>query len=519
MPTTAPSPNNQHHHHPTTSSTSISSTASYTYATTDLNSMNGVSMAVVGNRRNDSLPTDPYTTTAPSQAATFEDQSPSVSNSNTRSRSSFLDQVKTWDTEQVSRWLTDSNVGQYADLFQSQDILGNVLLDVDQTALKEMGVRSVGDRVKIIVAIKNLRMKCLSAARGEQRQQLHSRNGSGGPLSPLGAGLSRNGSLASSMGSIRRPVGAGRIPPPLHLSQSNSSSTSTDLPQAWQPLSTPNTANRQNSTSGHLTSSSGGSISNGASPRSGLPASPRAALPLPSLGPPRALPPLTYTRDVRTGSPVVPDRRPLIPANPGRSQPGLGQSRSGSSISQQQQQPQHRKTNSGGSNRLYSTPSASSSSQPYTSQSPTTSDGFINTSYGRALPPTTQLQNNTKALLLPSPAFNNNPLLSPVSELSDSPRSVSSPYSASRNNFHSSSASTPPTTTTPNTGGSQSSLDAVMRKAIKFIGTDGVSKMIAVSDCGDGREVLERVLKKFTGGAEEDLNGWGVFSSGVDGLG
>lgn len=483
--------------------------------------MNGVSTAVVGNRRNDSLPTDPYSTgTAPSQTATFDEQSPS--NPSTRSRSSYLDQVKTWDSEQVSRWLTDSNVGQYADLFQSQDILGNVLLDVDQTALKEMGVRSVGDRVKIIVAIKTLRTKCLSAARGEQRLQIHSRNGSGGALSPLGTGgLSRNGSLASSMGSIRRPVGAGRVPPPLHLSQSNSSSTSTDLPQAWQPLSTPNTVNRQNSTSGHLTSGSGGSISDSASPRSALPGSPRAALPLPSLGPPRALPPLTYNRDVRTGSPVVADRRPLVPANPGRAQPGLGQSRSGSSISQQQQQqqqPQHRKTNSGGSNRLYSASSATSSSQPYTSQSPTTSDGFISTSYGRALPSTTQLQNNTKALLLPSPALNNNPILSPVSELSDSPRSVSSPYSASRNNFLSSSSS-PPSTTTPNTGGSQSSLDAVMRKAIKFIGTDGVSKMIAVSDCGDGREVLERVLKKFTGGAEEDLNGWGVFSSGVDGLG
>jgi mitogen-activated protein kinase kinase kinase len=76
-----------------------------------------------------------------------------------------------------------------------------------------------------------------------------------------------------------------------------------------------------------------------------------------------------------------------------------------------------------------------------------------------------------------------------------------------------------------------------MRKAIKFVAEDGVSKMIAVSDCIDGREVLERVLRKFhqkgTGNGaaagvaspelssgmtlDESLDEWGVFSIGADG--
>ncbi|PRQ71551.1 hypothetical protein AAT19DRAFT_10409, partial [Rhodotorula toruloides] len=66
-----------------------------------------------------------------------------------------------WDDSHVSLWLSQSLPPSistlYAPLFASNDIRGSVLLEVDQLALKEMGVRSVGDRVKICVAIKGLR--------------------------------------------------------------------------------------------------------------------------------------------------------------------------------------------------------------------------------------------------------------------------------------------------------------------------------------------------------------------------
>jgi mitogen-activated protein kinase kinase kinase len=62
-----------------------------------------------------------------------------------------------------------------------------------------------------------------------------------------------------------------------------------------------------------------------------------------------------------------------------------------------------------------------------------------------------------------------------------------------------------------------------MRKAVKFTEETGASKMIAVSDCKNGREVLVRALRKFqrltgTSGAEvEELEEWGVFATTSDG--
>ena len=86
----------------------------------------------------------------------------------------YLAFIKSWDDDHVGRWLYEVHVGQYADVFRTNDIRGDVLLDVDQQALKEMGVRSVGDRVKIMVAIKALRQRCVKATvsipRSEERR-------------------------------------------------------------------------------------------------------------------------------------------------------------------------------------------------------------------------------------------------------------------------------------------------------------------------------------------------------------
>jgi mitogen-activated protein kinase kinase kinase len=55
----------------------------------------------------------------------------------------FLEWLKAWDDAQVARWLNDIRCGSHVSTFASNDIRGNVLLDVDQQALKEMGVQSV----------------------------------------------------------------------------------------------------------------------------------------------------------------------------------------------------------------------------------------------------------------------------------------------------------------------------------------------------------------------------------------
>lgn len=57
----------------------------------------------------------------------------------------FLEWIRSWDDEQVANWLADNRCGAHAQTFANNDIRGNVLLDVDQQALKEMGVQSVSN--------------------------------------------------------------------------------------------------------------------------------------------------------------------------------------------------------------------------------------------------------------------------------------------------------------------------------------------------------------------------------------
>lgn len=73
---------------------------------------------------------------------------------------SFYKKVHDWGDDEVSKFLVDHNCSVYVHLFKSNDIKGDNILDVDQHALKEMGVNVIGDRVRIAVAINGLRNKC-----------------------------------------------------------------------------------------------------------------------------------------------------------------------------------------------------------------------------------------------------------------------------------------------------------------------------------------------------------------------
>jgi hypothetical protein len=59
-----------------------------------------------------------------------------------------------------------------------------------------------------------------------------------------------------------------------------------------------------------------------------------------------------------------------------------------------------------------------------------------------------------------------------------------------------------------------------MRKAVKFTSADGVTtRVLAVADAKDGREVLSRVMRKFGARDGEDVEGWGVWTTEVSGAG
>ena len=68
-----------------------------------------------------------------------------------------IDLVQQWDEATVGEWLKSVNCGKYRQLFASNNINGDALLDCDQNILKEVGVTKVGDRIRIMVAVKSLR--------------------------------------------------------------------------------------------------------------------------------------------------------------------------------------------------------------------------------------------------------------------------------------------------------------------------------------------------------------------------
>lgn len=70
-----------------------------------------------------------------------------------------LDAIRSWDEKRVGDWLHTIRCGQYEQLFKTNNFNGDNLLECDQKILQEMGIKKIGDRVRIFVAIKQLRNK------------------------------------------------------------------------------------------------------------------------------------------------------------------------------------------------------------------------------------------------------------------------------------------------------------------------------------------------------------------------
>jgi mitogen-activated protein kinase kinase kinase len=76
-----------------------------------------------------------------------------------------IDLVQQWDEATVGEWLKSVNCGKYRQLFEKNNINGDALLDCDQNILKEVGVTKVGDRIRIMVAVKALRNHAISQSK------------------------------------------------------------------------------------------------------------------------------------------------------------------------------------------------------------------------------------------------------------------------------------------------------------------------------------------------------------------
>ncbi|KAG8733179.1 ATP binding [Ceratobasidium sp. 423] len=162
---------------------------------------------------------------------------------------SYADFVRGWNDEQIALWLSSLGCAHQASTFGENDIRGNVILDLDQHALKEMEITSVGDRIKILNAIKSLRQQCSKGAGPTPRVLLN-----GGSTSratsqyEITNGVQRSSSFRHTNGSdgnrddsitaARRSSGGRRLdggrPPPLNITQS----ATRDLPQLSANIAT-----------------------------------------------------------------------------------------------------------------------------------------------------------------------------------------------------------------------------------------------------------------------------------------
>ncbi|KAI9888939.1 MAG: ATP binding [Vezdaea aestivalis] len=115
------------------------------------------------------------------------------------------DLIRSWDERSVAQWLKSINCGQYEPIFKANHFNGENLLECDQAVLKELGIKKIGDRVRIFVGIKNLRTEAYGKRRRRVRDSLpvlenpsYTPPSSGSPRPHATAARDRTPALSSS---------------------------------------------------------------------------------------------------------------------------------------------------------------------------------------------------------------------------------------------------------------------------------------------------------------------------------
>lgn len=67
--------------------------------------------------------------------------------------------ISAWDHQHIAAFLTQYKCAHHAPAFKDNDINGTVILDLGQDELRELGVVKVGERVRLLSGIKELRRK------------------------------------------------------------------------------------------------------------------------------------------------------------------------------------------------------------------------------------------------------------------------------------------------------------------------------------------------------------------------
>jgi mitogen-activated protein kinase kinase kinase len=72
--------------------------------------------------------------------------------------------VRSWDEGRVAEWLRSINCSQYIELFTANNINGSNLMELDRNSLRDMGVRKVGDQIRIATQAKAFRSQVYKRA-------------------------------------------------------------------------------------------------------------------------------------------------------------------------------------------------------------------------------------------------------------------------------------------------------------------------------------------------------------------
>ena len=75
----------------------------------------------------------------------------------------FATHVRQWGRSEIAAFLNMYKCEQYITLFHQNDIDGKVLLDLDMSSLKEIGINKIGDRVKLLGGVRDLRKRAAQA--------------------------------------------------------------------------------------------------------------------------------------------------------------------------------------------------------------------------------------------------------------------------------------------------------------------------------------------------------------------
>ncbi|KAG6907349.1 hypothetical protein DXG01_009233 [Tephrocybe rancida] len=442
----------------------------------------------------------------------------------------YTDFIRTWSDNHVARWLTDIKCGTHAATFKANDIRGDILLELDQQTLKEMGISSIGDRLRIVNAVKALRLRSSSrpppvSSGSRSRLEFEARalpppdKGGQDRSDPASNSRLANRSARPAPLQLNQNSGRGDLPrlEPDSANRPNPNHSVRPLPhhppqpQPSQLLATPNSA--------HLAPTVA---------RPNLPPLPPPPLGKPPPPPPGrqvarppATPGLNGRRTPTQDPPAYAVTLPLAPQNRELLTPSSATNWSGYHLPADPRpgnagggKPPPRSTSPLPPNRPRPIPGGSNLShvRNVSLNSPTVTGGHAN-----RLPPRPSTGNgphpyaNTQlAPSAPNPLQSN---LSPITEsfmtqhTSGTPSPPSLAYTVGRGAFNN-----------PNTPQGTVPLEYLRRKLVKFMLPDeGLSSTIDVATCAGGVEILEKVLKKFGKGASRNTDMESEYSQTEDG--